>query len=307
MKCYYYISRSVRYAFSNWNKSTIGLNVNLNAIVFIVFVFPMCWFLQRYGLRHMLLLCTGLTFIGTFSRVFSSDVDSIYKTCFTISAQFCSIVNGISYTAIMAVPVVSATWFPTNERTTATATCIALNIIGNAVSSLIGPLVVPDVTDNDFPIATSNLSNGLDHFQLTQEKENFSTKSQANQYEINRNGIRRCIQNYMIGQAVVSGLILLAVVIHFPSKPETPPTASTAIETVPRPLISSVKTAMSNKNVLYIIASSSGLGIQFLWQGILTLNYGPVGVNQQDCGKMAVASGIICSIIGVWTALYIGK
>ena len=95
------IERSVRYAYPNWSKDTIVMMGNWGCITFIIFVIPLCWFLEEFGLRSAVLLVSGLMAIGTVLRVFTTQ-----PVPFTINAHICAILNGISGITIMAAPPV---------------------------------------------------------------------------------------------------------------------------------------------------------------------------------------------------------
>lgn len=59
--------------------------------------------------------------------------------------HLCAILNGIAGIIVFSAPsAVSAAWFPPEERTTATGVAIVFNNLGNAVSFLAAPAIVPD-------------------------------------------------------------------------------------------------------------------------------------------------------------------
>ncbi len=63
--------------------------------------------------------------------------------------HICAILNGVAGIIIFSAPsAVSATWFPPEERTTATGIALVLNNLGNAVSFLAAPAIVPDPAIN---------------------------------------------------------------------------------------------------------------------------------------------------------------
>ena len=153
---------------------------------------------------------TSFVVVGSVFRTVTTDDWFVY------TAHVCSILNGIAGATIMsAPPALAAAWFPESERIFATSvsqvstiykememvstqsklftTYIGLqgfNIMGSGVSYLIGPPLVP-YDDN-----------------LDPENATWS--------EIE--ATRKDIQYYMIGDAVVAGIILLLIIIYFPSK-----------------------------------------------------------------------------------------
>ena len=136
------------------------MQANWGTIVFIIFVGPICWTLEKAGLRFTALLSCGLMAVGTISRVFTRT----NPTAFRYTAHFCSIMNGITGIIVMSAPAaLSSAWFPINERATATAISQMLNVAGNGISYLVGPYIVPDhflnktgETDNSEEIPFTN-------------------------------------------------------------------------------------------------------------------------------------------------------
>ena len=64
-------------------------------------------------------------------------------------AHICAILNGMAGVIVFSAPsAVSSAWFPPGERTTATGIAIVFNNLGNAVSFLLAPAIVPDPPDN---------------------------------------------------------------------------------------------------------------------------------------------------------------
>ena len=50
------IDRSVKYAYPNWTDATIAMMANWGTIMFCLFCLPMCWILEKFGLRPAVLL-----------------------------------------------------------------------------------------------------------------------------------------------------------------------------------------------------------------------------------------------------------
>ena len=127
---------------------------------------------------------TTFVFVGSLFRTVTTDDWFVY------TAHICSILNGIAGATIMsAPPALAAAWFPESERIFATSISQSFNIMGSGVSYLIGPPLVPYDDDQDAGNATAG--------------------------EIN--ATRKDIQYYMIGDAVVAGILLLLLLTFFPS------------------------------------------------------------------------------------------
>ena len=66
------ISESMQAAFPRWDATTVTLTVNCGIIAYIVAFIPVCWAVQRYGLRACLLITFGLTTAGSAFRCITS-------------------------------------------------------------------------------------------------------------------------------------------------------------------------------------------------------------------------------------------
>ena len=105
-----------------------------------------------------------------------------------------------SFIANGAPPLVSNTWFPANERTTATAIGALATNLGAAMSFFIGPSMVPiDSVSNSFKNSERNLSDKYIHFIETR------------------------IMDYFYVQLGFAAFLFLCVIVYFPSKPPLPP------------------------------------------------------------------------------------
>nr|XP_053652616.1 solute carrier family 49 member 4 homolog [Cherax quadricarinatus] len=182
------ISESMGAAFPGWGSSTVAMMANWGTIMFVVFVFPMCWATQRYGLRKVVLASTALIFLGTAIRCVTTA-----GPVFTIMCHLCAILVGVASTVVLAAPIVIASdWFPPHERTTALAVMMGTNQL-SGVGSYLEPLLVrepgPDVTV----------------------------------YEIQSD-----VMMLMYIGAGISVVLLLAVLVYFPSKPAIPPSLTSS-------------------------------------------------------------------------------
>ena len=220
--------------------------------------------------------------VGTISRIFTWS----NATLFLYSSHFCSILNGITGILVMAAPAaLSAAWFPVNERATATSISQTLNVAGNGMSFLIGPLIVPDnflnktgETDDSHETPLTNYTG----YYPTSDRE------------------KVLVWWYMVGLAATSVVIFIAMVIYFPSKPQTPPTASASSD-VPRiGFAESVKTLVKDRSVmLCFIGFSLSTGVQGAWSSVLTLNFEPLGVGDKQSGYIGVAATAASIVVGI--------
>jgi FLVCR family MFS transporter len=114
--------------------------------------------------------------------------------------------------AMSTPPVVSSTFFPMNQRATATSIMAVSNYLGVALTFLIGPLMVP----NEPRLA--NVTPGEEWGPA------FGNNSQIMQ---NR---RDETLNYLLGQTGLAALCLLATLIYFPSRPQNAPSVSATVD-----------------------------------------------------------------------------
>ena len=84
------IYESVKYAY-DWSDATVALQANWGTFTFIIIVFPLCWLLEKYGLRITTIVVSTLVTFGATLRFVTTNV-----TVFSIFANICSILNGFA-------------------------------------------------------------------------------------------------------------------------------------------------------------------------------------------------------------------
>ena len=110
------------------------------------------------GLRPAVLLSAGLLFLGKALHT----LPFIGRTIDTLLMYVGQIIYSLSFGVSLGVPtLVSAIWFPANERTTATAIGTLSPSIGMASGFLTAPLFVPYSNSKRHNGSTSNTSNHL--------------------------------------------------------------------------------------------------------------------------------------------------
>jgi len=103
-------------------------------------------------------------------------------------------------------PLLSSTWFPASQRTTATAIGATFNGLGTAVSFIVGPLVVRSPSNNTI--------NGT--LLLRHEDSDVDI-------------IKSDIMTLQYGEFAWSAALLLLVLVYFPAKPPRPPSITASI------------------------------------------------------------------------------
>ncbi|XP_048730578.2 solute carrier family 49 member 4-like isoform X2 [Ostrea edulis] len=291
------ITQSAEVAFG-WKDSQIGMLANWGNIAYIITVFPACYFMDTKGLRVSFVACTVLMLIGTGVR------------CITLEPQYatwlmnlCAILNGIAGTVPFAGPALIAnTWFPPNQRTTATAILSIFNYGGVAMAFVIGPQLVSSpkyrnethIENNTY--RDSRLSLGLE--EIVHCSKNISNSSQV---LINFESVRHDIRYLMYYECAVAGLIFICS-IFVPSKPPTPPSVSASTERV------EYKGALINiarNRAVWLIGLAYALpaGVYGVWGAVIDVILKPVGIAQTEVGWI----GFYSIMAGCVSGLAIGR
>eukprot|EP00811_Abedinium_folium_P032360 NODE_5410_length_1773_cov_21.648238.p1 GENE.NODE_5410_length_1773_cov_21.648238~~NODE_5410_length_1773_cov_21.648238.p1 ORF type:complete len:490 (+),score=72.85 NODE_5410_length_1773_cov_21.648238:116-1585(+) len=123
-----------------WSNTDIAQQGSWGPIGYIIAVAPTAWLLDKAGLRVSCICAALLVFVGSLLRVVHVTGDPASSMLMHAG----QLLNGLAGPVAMSVgPVLSATWFPPQERTTATAIVSVLNYGGTAAMFALGPLAVP--------------------------------------------------------------------------------------------------------------------------------------------------------------------
>ena len=273
--------------FLGWTDGNIALVTNLSNVSFCIMVIPACMLMDRKGLRFSLIICSVMLIVATGLRCITLDSKILLGLSYT-----CALIFGIAAIVPFAGPsLVSAVWFPLNQRTTATAIASIFNYFGFAFSFLLGPLIVTNPEYVSCSVAqTHNQSSErftapyvIKDFDDTTElkfieRETITNSSQlsshvpecssgeerkvANIYEL-ETGLRKLLFVYL-GLAIFQ---LLLTLVYFPSRPPKPPSYTASIE---KPDYKQAgKQLMQNRNLwLVVVAGGLPLGMcMFLMAG----------------------------------------
>ena len=149
--------------------------------------------------------------------------------------------------ALGAPPLVSATWFPPSERTTATAIGSLVGYCGIAAAFAVGPAMVPGV------VAQTNASNA---------SISGSTQDLAKL-------IDHQLLQYTYFELALCTVVFLCALVHFPARPPLPPslTSSTPHRVSTK---ASLKKAVKNRQFLWLtIITALTFGIYYGWLSML--------------------------------------
>ena len=134
------IAISVKYALG-WSNATFAMIANWADLFFILTAIHVSRFISNRGLRSAVILGLLLISAATCLRVVCSPA----STGFLVLAHLSSMMNGVVGVVVLSVPpMISAVWCGPSERATATSIAQISNLLGNGVSCLLGPAIVPD-------------------------------------------------------------------------------------------------------------------------------------------------------------------
>lgn len=122
----------------------VELLLNLGQILFVVGSLPYALLMGRGRHRLGMLSACALILSGSVCRYAARDGSAVSQSLMYASASANAIAGIV---AMGAVSTLAETWFPVNERATATAIMGESNIIGCNVGYLLGPYMVPDSSD----------------------------------------------------------------------------------------------------------------------------------------------------------------
>lgn len=226
-----------------------------------------------------MLLIAFLSVLGKGIQVIPFD-DKKVRTIFLNLGQFLVMAGGP--VAIGAPPLLSATWFPSSERTTATAIGTLAGYFGIAIAFAVGPAMVPNV------IVQTNVSNS----SISSSIENLA--------KITDHQLRK----YAYFELGLCTAVFLCVLLYFPARPPLPPslTSSTSHGLSTK---ASVKRVMKNRSFL-LLAAMTGLtfGIYFGWLSMLDVFLAKFNVDAITAGWLGCAATLTGMVSGIALARY---
>ena len=170
--------------------------------------------------------------------------------------------------------LLSSTWFPPNQRTTATAVASLASYMGTALSFIIGPQFVEDV----------------ENFHITKDHPMYHNVTMKLTNEV---------MNLLYLEFGISAFFFLLLVVSFPAKPRLPPSATAAIERIDYK--DGLKRLLGNPQ-FQLIAFLYGIttGVYSAWCSDLALNLTAFKITNDTAawlGFWAVVAGSMSGII----------
>ncbi|XP_025082550.1 disrupted in renal carcinoma protein 2 homolog [Pomacea canaliculata] len=292
------IAATSEHAFG-WNDGTIALLNNWGQICYVIACFVFSWMMDVKGLRAACVSSMFLVALGASVRCISVEPPTV-----TWTMHLGSILNGLGGPVTMAGPaVLSAVWFPTHERTTATAIGAIMSGLGNGVSFLLGPQIVPlppanmssspliesrttvssvTWTDQSSAVFSNNFTQQYSPDELYIEDQNRIEKE------------RHAIQLLMYIEAAWSIGLFVIMVIYFPKKPPQPPCVSAALQR--ENFVDGLKQLKARPHFWILVAAYGvATGVNSCWITVLDVILKPFGITEQRAGWIGFYS--VCGSI----------
>lgn len=179
-------------------------------------------------------------------------------------------------------PLVSSTWFPPNERTTATAIGTLAANFGAALAFFIGPSMIPKTFDNS---GNSNLNLTDKEIRLIEVRLGY----------------------YFYLQTGLAALLFGCLAVYFPAEPPLPP--SIAAVTRKGTEISykeGFKLLIRNRSYwLLVFVLAASFGIYFGWTSVLDVAVQPFNISEKTSGWLGTGGSLAGIISGIIIARYI--
>ncbi|XP_070536562.1 solute carrier family 49 member 4 homolog isoform X2 [Ptychodera flava] len=278
------IAGTVESVLPDWSNSDIGLLTNWGPIMYVVTALPFSWLMDVKGIRVSVLVAQGALMIGMALRCIPVSTDYLKWTM-----NLGQIFIGLAGPVIMAgPPLISVTWFPPQERTTATAISSVCAYFGLAASFLLGPLIVQDLHDNSTGIITVGPMNN----------EDLGVSDDISQTEINE------IWHLMYIECGMQGLLFLMTIIYFPTKPPLPPSISAGTQRID---FKSGIFKLAKHLQFWCIGLAYGIpsGIFNAWCTAFVIILSHLHVSQEEAGWIGFWGNIAGAAAGIMIARFV--
>ncbi|XP_072021194.1 solute carrier family 49 member 4-like [Amphiura filiformis] len=273
-----------------WSKGDIAFIAMWGGIVSAFLCIPFAGIMDKYGIRRMFLLAETFALIGVGIRCLPVGNDKVIWTA-NIGQFFIALAGPF---LVQGPPLLSVTWFPPNQRTTATAVATISMEFGVALSFILGPLTVKEpktinaTTINNLTEFDTYMGNYYDDYDDLPP-------------DIKQDHIDSIFRLLYIEFGMIVVLYIIAW-IYFPSKPPTPPsvTASTPRED----FLPGAKILVTSINAFWLPGLCYGisLGVFGTWASQLDIMFkGTVDVGQDIAGWIGFYT-YIGGVVGGLTA-----
>lgn len=272
-----------------WDDADIALLSAWGMISFLLTSVIFAWIVDVKGLRMAMILTGFVVTAGNGIRCITSEPPYV-KWTVNIGQFFIGVGGPI---AMGLPPVLSSTWFPPHERTTATSITLIFNYGLLAASFLIGPYFVTDKPPTNSTENSAGFSDilGSNHSDIT------------NRIHQERKEIMKLLY---VEFGVVAFMFLL-VLVYFPAKPKIPPSTTASIARM-KFKTGFIKLCKNTKFWTVCLTYGLSLGIFGAWQSVLDVNLKPHGISENEAGWIGfystVAAAGACVIVGRFADVY---
>ena len=262
------IQRTAR-AVYKWDSFMIDLMPALGCIGPCFTIIPLGWLMDVKGLRVAVILAAGCQFFGSVLRCIPTGGNWIAST---ILICFGQALSGITAPIPLSGGVLlSATWFPANQRTTSTALLMTGSFSGSALSFIIGPLFVDDIGRTDYN-------------QVNSTQREFYFKQ---------------IRNLFWIESAHMAVLFLVVVAYYPAKPPRLPSRSSGTGRM-SPKTGILKLLQNRNFLLLALLYGASCGVYSGWSSVLGQILEGFDVGQTFAGWL----GFIAIVCGAFSAVF---
>lgn len=199
--------------------------------------------------------------------------DNKVRSILINAGQFITMAGGP--VAIGAPPLVSATWFPPSERTTATAIGTLAGYFGIAMAFAVGPAMVPSTVSNLSASETKeNLAKVMNH-QITQ---------------------------YTFFEVGLCAAVFVCVLLYFPARPPLPPCLSSSTQSTQSTRASFRQVMRDGQFWLLITLAGLVFGVYFGWLSMLDVFLAKFKVDPTTAGWLGCAATLAGVVSGILLA-----
>ena len=220
-----------------WSDYFVEWTSNIAGITFAVTVLAWARVVDgQNGIRRATVLACCALVVNSWLRIPEWSVGLPLQSAMVVQA----ISNGLAGAPIALVPpVLSAAWFPVQERTSATGFMVTCNYLGQAVGFFLGPSVVPFRSSPDDPARqtlcdTNADCASLEHLNITVARERGAAIAMcasdgrcetvcALRPSPECNSMRKNLRALYWAQAAMAAVCLCTVLAYFPSAAPSPP------------------------------------------------------------------------------------
>lgn len=122
-----------------WSDAEIALLANWGPICYLIAVLPSSWLMDCKGVKLSMQVAMLTITLGSGLRLIPTGTTEGFR----LVVHAGQILNGLAGPIAMSIPpVVSSTFFPTEQRTLATSIMSVANYVGVALTFIAGPAIV---------------------------------------------------------------------------------------------------------------------------------------------------------------------